>query len=344
MSDPSKLGAGKRPDGMDFLNWLRDPGPEQREARKRALDAAAANNALAVLERPAAGELLVELELCISDPVLGPHKLSEVLKQLAPIVLDYGRAAFDNDKVSLALSNAAVDALDLYYKDVIVTLDVGPLLKVLASQNMLENVANVMSACKLALLLHVEDMRVQELYRRVMQSYGYGCLDHAHVVMVERALANARRLMLQDAPLTSKEVLKCLTHLLTNAQFVLMCSGQCLEYTEAVAQYAIWCLAGCRSAQRAAASLCDKEVGLQACALLFKMAAGCMQQNSERLVEKDRQWMCSKGLLSLLFDFDMSFDFDIDENEHITWLMTRLRRTSLGVPGEKRSRGEGGAA
>jgi len=45
-----------------------------------------------------------------------------------------------------------------------------------------------------------------------------------------------------------------------------------------------------------------------------------------------------------VFDFDMSFDFDIDENEHITWLMTRLRRTSLGVPGEKRSRGEGGAA
>jgi len=324
--------------------------PSVRAERKRALDAAEAKNALALLEQPATGLMLVLLQLRSLNPVSGPLKLSEVVNELAPIVLEYGPAAFDKDKeeLSLALSTAAADALQLYHTDVVVTLDVGALLQALSRHNMLENIPNVMSTCKSALIVHLTDTRVQVLYRRLMLGYGYGSLEDAHVDMVDMALATARRLMLQDAPPTSKEVLECLTHLLANALFVLMCSGQCLEYKKAVAEYVIWCLAGCTGALHGAAFYGDQSVGRQACELLFKMAAGCMQLDSEYLVEEDRQFLCSKDLTRLLSEFGNSCSDDIP---HITWLLVRLGRDALfplfsgpGVQDRKRSRGEGGAA
>jgi len=324
---------------------LNEPSPEERVARELALGAAAEKHALAVLQKPAAGGLLVELQALSVDPVEGPHKVSEVLHQLAPIVKEYGGAAFDGDKkaVALALSNAAADVLDMCYKDVIVTLDVGALLGALSWHNMLENVPNVMSACKSALRVHLKDTRVHALYRKVMLGYGYGSLDDAYVVMVDRALANARRLMLPDAPSTSKEVLTCLTHLLANAQFVLMCSGQCIEYKKDAAEYATWCLAGSIRAQHGAAFHGDQSVGRKACELLFKMAAGCMQLDSEYLVEEDRQFLCSMDMTRLLFEFSNTCS---EEIPHITWLLLRLGRDALfrALSARKRSRGEGGSA
>jgi len=356
LAEPSRVEYCER-----TLAWLQEPSPEERVARERALASAAEKHALAVLQRPAAGALLVELQALSAEPVEGlhkqsagpvegPHKLSEVLKQLAPIVMEYGGAAFDGDEqaVALALSNAAADALDMCYKNVTVTLDAGALLQALSCHNMLENVPNVMSTCKSALMVHILDVRVHELFRRVMLGYGYGCLDDAHVVNVERELAKARSLMQEAGPVTSKEVLQCVTSLCTNANFVLMCYGEQQEHKKLVAEFATYCVAGSVRAEHGAAFYGTQAVGRQACELLFKVAAGCMQLDSEYLIEEDRQFLCSMDLTRLLFDFANSCSDDVP---HITWLLVRLGRDAQfrlfsgpGVPLRKRSRGEGGSA
>jgi len=58
----------------------------------------------------------------------------------------------------------------------------------------------------------------------------------------------------------------------------------------------VWCLARCTRACHGATFIGDKYVGLQACALLFKMAAGFMQQDSEYLHDEHRLWLISLGL------------------------------------------------
>ena len=83
--------------------------------------------------------------------------------------------------------------------------------------------------------------------------------------------------------------------------------------------------------------------GRQACELLFKMAAGCMQLDSEYLVEEDRQFLCSMDMTRLLFEFSNTCS---EEIPHITWLLLRLGRDALfrALSARKRSRGEGGSA
>ena len=56
-------------------------------------------------------------------------------------------------------------------------------------------------------------------------------------------------------------VMQCLTQLETNAQFVLMCYGEQVEYKPRVAAFAAWCLAGCLHQDRHASFFGDDHVG-----------------------------------------------------------------------------------
>ena len=360
-------------------NFLfRGPSPAEQAVQQRAEAAAADHSARAVLARPAMVALLAQLRLCDQHTKQGPRCFLELAQALVPSVVEFGRAAFDASgafegdarEVSKAMTFAAQGALYNFPEDLDVALVAGALIEALSDHNKLERSGLTFESCKSALVLHGEHMGVQRLYREVLRGYGSGSLDQPHLIMVRRALQEARAFMAPPVsegqpavPIAPQAVLRCLLQLEHNAHFVLMCCGEHVEFKARIALVAAWCLAGSLREDRRASFCGDLHVARAACVLLYKTAAGCMQLDGECLVEAQRRSLCDLELPQLFFELRQRLHKEggSPDDAHIEWLFVRLQREyrvgdkrpaaeafeapdAPDAPDAPRARGSGGSA
>ena len=375
MSDPTKEAAADKAvfdaKCQRTLAMLRKPS-EEEQAKQDALAKAAKNHHnMAVCQWPE-----TRLQLAKSQKYGTPGSTQDVqyaplftesLEALGPIVAEFGLAAFDGEvqAMSLELINAARHALQFYPGNMPVTLAAGFLIKALSDRNILQNETDLTLKCKKALMLNVEDLGVQKLYRNVLLHFGHRCLDPIAKVQMEKQMQTTLILMTpsvgggkERVPTTLQDVLQCLAKLVKYGQFVLMCDDEHFEFKTQVAVFAAWCLAGCIRESENACFFGNLVVGRQACVLLYQMAAGCMQENATYLVEEHRQSLCDLDIPKQMVELRQRLHArdGLPADARMGWLIVRLGRTPLhramdgsgpgpvGAPAAKRRRGEGGSA
>ena len=388
MSDPENTAADKAARDANYLRTLAMPRqPSEEEQDKLVALAKDAKNHLdmAVHQWPMTRQLLAESQK-YSAPGLRQDieyapLLTESLEALGPIVAKFGLAAFDGEvqAMSQELTIVAKHALLFYPGYVAVTLTAGILIKALLDRNIMQRGRNilehesvVMRNCKNVLLLNVEDLAVQKLYRNLLLNFGYLRLDPIAKVQIRKALHTAQVLMtpsvgsgqervpttLQDvlpagkkvvleqelqevlifltpSVATLEDVLQCLAKVVEKGQFVCMCDDEHVEFKTQVAVFAAWCLAGCIRESENASFFGNLVVGRQACVLLYQMAAGCMQENATHLFEEHRQILCDLDIPKLLLVLKLRLHADggSPDDACIDWLFVRLERTPLQMDG-----------
>jgi hypothetical protein len=249
------------------------------------------------------------------------------------------------------------NAVYIHSKDLQAVLAAGTLTKALNQWNMLRNRALVIEMCKIALSTHGENMNVQPLFRTVLSGIGHLELDQGSLALVKSDLAKAQAYMSDPVDVKPTLIMQCLARLELNANFVIMHDQQQTDYKEAVAVFALWCLARTISHEHDTSLLGDDEIARQACALVHKVAAGCMQQDDDSLFESDRLFLRSNKLPQLLFQLRNvhRMQYDVHPDPGIEWLFRRVKMTDrvraeslceahVDEPAAKRSRAAGGSA
>jgi hypothetical protein len=346
------------------LAMLQKPGrEEQREQDARAL-AEANHHAMAVQQWPETRILLAKLNPCDEGIEAGPpvSQVTQVLEAIALIFTDFGPAAFDQPVADLShiLGNAANDALHNYPNNLLVALAAGALIKALADRMQLKNKSLVFEECKSALRMHGVDVRVQKMYRNVLMGFGYCRLDQPTLVLMKNELARASTLMALwgRAEIAPQEVLQCLTLLDAHAHFVLMSDSEQVLYKDPVVLFAVWCLERSMHHMHNALFFGDLHVARMACALLHKVATGCMQLDDQHLIEKDRLYLRLYNLPKIMFQLQNHIltKGGSSDDARIQWLFERLNRNPIkhmryqkgpadeDAPDGKRSRAAGGSA
>jgi len=326
---------------------FRQPTSAELAVQQRAQAAAADKTARAVLRRPSNSESIAQFQQCNRDQdrhARHAPKAIGLLHTLAANVAEFGAAAFDGpeEEVSQTLNTVAKNGMYWYCGLVQAVLAAGALIKALSDRNMLEQQDVILDACKSALQLHAADVRVHKLFRDVLLHCGHRCLDPIAKVLLERDLQTALILMTpwaqnaqedhgQQALLTIRQdVLQCLEALLNRATFVLMCDDEHDEFKTLVAVFATWCLHGCLR-ESTACFFGDLNVGRKAGCLLYQMAAGCMQNDSEYLEEEERQMLCRHDVPKLLFELRQRMPAASTSRVagRIEWLLQRMGRDPL---------------
>ena len=384
MSDPENTAADKAARDANYQRTLAMPR-QPSEEEQVMLDALAkdAKNHLdmAVRRWPETRRLLANSEKS-GTPGMGSDVeyaplFTESLEALGPIVAEFGLAAFEGEvpAMSVELIRVAMHALQFYPGHMPLTLAAGFLIKALLDRNIMQRGPNIlehetvlMLKCKKVLLLNMEDLVVQKLYRNLLLNLGYLRLDAIAKKQIRKALHTAHILMmpkvgggqervpttvqdvlpagkkvvlqqeLQEALIfltppvaTLQDVLQCLAKVVEKGQFVLMCDDEHVEFKTQVAVFAAWCLAGCIRESDNASFFGNLEVGRQACLLLYQMAAGCMQENATYLVEEHRQSLCDLDIPEHLFELRkrLHAKSGSPDEARIDWLSVRLGRTRL---------------
>jgi len=193
-----------------------------------------------------------------------PAKFLELAEQLIPVIQEHGLKAFFSaeESVSLVLSQAAVFALDLEFRNQEVVWVAGSLMRALADHNVLKITNAGLHSCRTALMLHDEDMEVQDLSRTILHQYRGYYLEQPDRLVLTAQMCLAREYMKAapegtrpaDTP-TPLQVQKTLVLLHSHAHFVLMDGREQEKWKQQVCEFAAWCLA----------TYADPDVGNEAC-------------------------------------------------------------------------------
>ena len=258
--------------------------------------------------------------------------------------------------LSEAITRVVQSALCSFVQDDDVALKAGILFQILVHNNKLHQKDRIFECARAVLRIHGNDFRLQELYRKVMLRCYQVRLDLENRVLLDKDMKRLDDYMTlfawhegnTRAPLAAQEIMKCLTNLKAHAIFPQMSLHEQDIYGQCIGRFAMWCLAGSIRKHRGSTWYLDVHVGLEACNVLFRVAAGSMQVDSETLLESDRVWLCCSELEDILVEFRNhlhTLGLPLDKTQ---WLFERLSRkqapSTPGAVGAKRSRGEGGAA
>jgi len=115
-----------------------------------------------------------------------------------------------------------------------------------------------------------------------------------------------------------------------NAVWTVMDEEEQCFVKPAVTEFAVWCMSNFAYGNKV-------HVGMKGVQFIYKMAAGCMQQDDQRLIEADRSSLNDLGLGQTLLSFG---DSSHDNAEKVDWLFDRLQR----LRGDKRKLHEAASA
>ena len=210
------------------------------------------------------------------------------------------------------------------------------MLRMLAERNVAVGTPDEIEAVVLALRLHgLLDMGLQDSARGVLKRWDRLRLFTAESVWVDEALEVARQFQAQPASASKHEnILDCLHKLRFHAEWALMSIEQIGRLTAPVAQFAVWCMQNFAPDTPA-----NRYLGETACRVLFNQAAGCMQDDDDRLLETGRRHLVNLGVEPLWTRFSVGSDSDEVDFE---WLAARLQPAP--APSDKRGRAAGGSA
>jgi len=238
-------------------------------------------------------------------------------------------------------------ALVAFPNDNEVALEAAKLFVWLVSSSRLYQKERIFEHINAVLRLHGHDFKILQLCRKAMVLCAQIGLAVENKVCLDTDMQEVADYMTRPPP-AAQQIMKCLTKLQTHAIFAQMSVFEHNKYKECITEFALWCLARTIRKKHESSWHLDVHVGNEACNVLFCVAAGCMQQDSETLLEKDRDLLCSWDLPQLLFEFRNhlhTLGLPLDKTQ---WLFERLSRkqapSTPGAVGAKRSRGEGGAA
>jgi len=264
-----------------------------------------------------------------------PDEVQNALWEACNGLREFGFPSRDGEDPPLAeaISNGIGDALDTFPDNMGVAIEAGKLLVKMAEMRRLDKNLYVMHNTQAALGLHGDNFRVQQLYREALWQSGQLRLGMADLTKLKHEMKQAAAYMQRPTwvegnalqPVAAQEIIKCLTLMNAHGIFAQMSGYEQERYMIPVAQFGVWSLTeSVRQDSLASTCYLDKHVGLEACDLLYRVAAGCMQQTSQMLVEKHRKWLCACDLHQLLFEFRQHLSAIGHSCERTQWLFERL--------------------
>ena len=285
----------------------------------------------------------------VVTPDSSRHEVLDALWQMSTGVEKFGFPNYDGQDPPLAqaITLSVQIALVAFPNDNEVALEAAKLFVWLVSSSRLYQKERIFEHINAVLRLHGHDFKILELCRKAMVLCAQIGLAVENKVCLDTDMQEVADYMTRPPP-AAQQIMKCLTKLQTHAIFAQMSVFEHNKYKECITEFALWCLARTIRKKHESSWHLDVHVGNEACNVLFCVAAGCMQQDSETLLEKDRDLLCSWDLPLLLFEFRNylhTLRLPLDKTQ---WLFERVcQNPALSTPGAvgaKRSRGEGGAA
>jgi len=251
---------------------------------------------------------------------LEPQKIDACLKACTNAVHDRGFPPNDTETLNwpLILCNTACESLRANPLDLQVTESALQLLcELRVRAKLCGDEVHVCDCLKSALHFWGHKFAVLDLARGILMPMGHLWQDTPSKVGMLQALQRAKTLQAQGAPDSDGQaVYDCVVELLRNANWALMDPEEqdCVKLP--VAQFAKYCMQNFDHGK-------NVHVGMKGVALMYAMAAGCMQQNDERLIEADRIWLCGLDLGQSMMSFG---DSTHDDAEKVDWLFDRMQR------------------
>jgi len=184
-------------------------------------------------------------------------------------------------------------------------------------QKLCRDDVEVSDSIKSALHFWGDKFALLDLARGILMPMGHLRQDTPSKVGMLQALQRAKTLQAQGATDSDVQVVyDCVVKLLRNANWALMDPEEQDGVKDPVAQFAKYCMQNYDHGK-------NVHVGMKGVELMYAMAAGCMQQNDERLIEADRIWLCGLDLGQSMMSFGSSTH---DDAEKVDWLFDRMQR------------------